>query len=143
MENRLALVNYLQSLCDIKNMNGSLLDYNIDIKTADWTPWQESVPSVEVDPKDIGPNILVPTVDTARHVDVLRMCTVLVLLTSRRVVARTQTLHSLRTTGLRKDAYIDNYLAFPAAIQHPRIELLKCDSTFSRAQIPQSPLRIR
>lgn len=73
LEARYKVVEYIQSIADMKSVEGSLLDYHVDVKTGMWTPWQQLVPTLEIEPKDVSSDIIVPTVDTVRHVDVLRM----------------------------------------------------------------------
>lgn len=72
-DSRLVFVEYLQSIFEIKDSEGCLLDYFVDVKTGAWTSWQGSVPAIKVESKDVGSDFIVPTIDTVRHVDVLRM----------------------------------------------------------------------
>jgi dynein heavy chain 1 len=72
LADRITFVDFIQTLPEAKGLDGSALDYHVDVKTASWIPWQESVPSIEVPAKDIGTDVIVPTIDTVRHVDVLR-----------------------------------------------------------------------
>ena len=51
---------------------GSLLDYDVSLPKAEWTPWQAQVPSVEVNTHSITQtDLVIPTVDTVRHEEVL------------------------------------------------------------------------
>ncbi len=50
----------------------SLIDYDVSLPQALWTPWQSQVPSVEVNTHSVSQNdVVVPTLDTVRHEDVL------------------------------------------------------------------------
>eukprot|EP01133_Synstelium_polycarpum_P001082 gene1082-1226_t len=49
-----------------------LLDYAVNIEDAAWSLWKNKVPSIEVDTHKVAsPDVVIPTVDTTRHVDVL------------------------------------------------------------------------
>ncbi|EFA77050.1 cytoplasmic dynein heavy chain [Heterostelium album PN500] len=49
-----------------------LLDYAVNIEDAQWSLWKNKVPSVEVETHKVAsPDVVIPTVDTTRHVDVL------------------------------------------------------------------------
>ncbi|PLB47277.1 hypothetical protein P170DRAFT_466574 [Aspergillus steynii IBT 23096] len=50
----------------------SLIDYDVTLPRADWTSWQSQVPSIEINTHSITQtDVVVPTVDTVRHEDVL------------------------------------------------------------------------
>lgn len=50
----------------------SLIDYNVSLPKAEWTPWQSQVPHVEVDTHSITQtDVVIPTLDTIRHEDIL------------------------------------------------------------------------
>ena len=50
----------------------SLIDYDVSLPTADWTPWQSQVPSVDINTHSITQtDVVIPTMDTVRHEDVL------------------------------------------------------------------------
>ncbi|KAK5108990.1 hypothetical protein LTR62_007624 [Meristemomyces frigidus] len=50
----------------------SLIDYDVSLPTADWTPWQNQVPSVEVNTHSVTQtDMVIPTIDTVRHEEVL------------------------------------------------------------------------
>ncbi|KAK5121795.1 hypothetical protein LTR85_004670 [Meristemomyces frigidus] len=50
----------------------SLIDYDVSLPDAAWTPWQNEVPSIEVNTHSVTQtDMVIPTVDTARHEDVL------------------------------------------------------------------------
>lgn len=52
--------------------SSSLIDYDVSLPRAEWTPWQSQVPSVEVNTHSVTQNdMVVPTLDTVRHEDVL------------------------------------------------------------------------
>ena len=49
-----------------------LLDFFVDIDSGNWVPWSTTVPTVEIESdKAASPDIVIPTVDTVRHVEVL------------------------------------------------------------------------
>ncbi|GEM09361.1 cytoplasmic dynein heavy chain 1 [Rhodotorula toruloides] len=51
---------------------GSLIDFDVQVSTGDWISWQNSVPTIEVETQAItSPDVVIPTMDTARHEDVL------------------------------------------------------------------------
>ncbi|KAK1146072.1 dynein heavy chain [Aspergillus melleus] len=50
----------------------SLIDYDVTLPRAEWTSWQSQVPSIEINTHSITQtDVVVPTVDTVRHEDVL------------------------------------------------------------------------
>ncbi|KAI9876759.1 MAG: Dynein heavy chain, cytoplasmic, partial [Pleopsidium flavum] len=50
----------------------SLIDYDVSLPKADWTPWQSQVPTIEVNTHSITQtDVVIPTLDTVRHEDVL------------------------------------------------------------------------
>ncbi|KAI9815391.1 MAG: hypothetical protein M1826_002067 [Phylliscum demangeonii] len=50
----------------------SLIDFDVSLPQAEWTPWQSQVPQVEVNPHSVTQtDIVIPTLDTIRHEDVL------------------------------------------------------------------------
>lgn len=50
----------------------SLIDYDVSLPDANWTPWQNEVPSIEVNTHSVTQtDMVIPTVDTVRHEDVL------------------------------------------------------------------------
>ncbi|MCJ1433426.1 hypothetical protein MMC27_002786 [Xylographa pallens] len=50
----------------------SLIDYDVVLPKADWTPWQSHVPAIEVNTHSITQtDVVIPTLDTVRHEDVL------------------------------------------------------------------------
>ncbi|KAG2345278.1 hypothetical protein BDR05DRAFT_908646, partial [Suillus weaverae] len=52
--------------------DNSLIDFDVQIATGDWISWQSKVPSIEIDaPAVTSSNIVVPTMDTVRHEEVL------------------------------------------------------------------------
>ena len=49
-----------------------LLDYRVSMETGEWGLWRDEVPILDVMPHQVGsPDIVIPTVDTTRHVEVL------------------------------------------------------------------------
>ncbi|KAJ3554185.1 hypothetical protein NM688_g3240 [Phlebia brevispora] len=51
---------------------GSLLDYDVQVNTGEWSAWQARVPTVELEAHSItASDVVVPTMDTIRHEEVL------------------------------------------------------------------------
>ena len=52
--------------------SSSLIDYDVSLPRAEWKPWQNSVPNVEINTHSItDADVVIPTLDTVRHEDVL------------------------------------------------------------------------
>jgi dynein heavy chain 1 len=52
--------------------NSSLIDYNVSLPQAQWTSWQNQVPTIEVNTHSITQtDVVIPTLDTVRHEDIL------------------------------------------------------------------------
>ncbi|KAI1416726.1 cytoplasmic dynein heavy chain [Hypoxylon sp. FL1857] len=50
----------------------SLIDFDVVLPRAEWTPWQNQVPTIEVNTHSITQtDVVIPTLDTVRHEDVL------------------------------------------------------------------------
>jgi dynein heavy chain 1 len=50
----------------------SLLDYEVQINDGAWHLWKERVPAIDIEPHQVlDTDVIVPTVDTVRHADVL------------------------------------------------------------------------
>jgi dynein heavy chain 1 len=50
----------------------SLIDYDVSLPDAAWTPWQSHVPSIEVNTHSVTQtDLVIPTLDTVRHEEVL------------------------------------------------------------------------
>ncbi|KAK5628509.1 hypothetical protein RRF57_004225 [Xylaria bambusicola] len=50
----------------------SLIDFDVSLPQAEWTPWQNQVPAIEVNTHSITQtDVVIPTLDTVRHEDVL------------------------------------------------------------------------
>ncbi|KAH8912297.1 hypothetical protein BR93DRAFT_871202 [Coniochaeta sp. PMI_546] len=50
----------------------SLIDFDVSIPRAEWTPWQNQVPTIEVNTHSVTQtDVVIPTLDTVRHEDVL------------------------------------------------------------------------
>ncbi|WVR09001.1 hypothetical protein IAU60_006061 [Kwoniella sp. DSM 27419] len=50
----------------------SLIDYDVELASASWIPWQSRVPTVEVETHAItSADVVIPTIDTIRHEEVL------------------------------------------------------------------------
>ncbi|GAM24388.1 hypothetical protein SAMD00019534_075630 [Acytostelium subglobosum LB1] len=65
---------YIQSIAITPMPPGTipLLDYAVNVDDGQWSMWKNKVPSVEVETHKVAsPDVVIPTVDTTRHVDVL------------------------------------------------------------------------
>ncbi|KAF8934382.1 dynein heavy chain [Dissophora ornata] len=52
--------------------NTSIIDFDINISTGEWVPWQSKVPVVEIETHTVAEaDVVIPTVDTVRHEEVL------------------------------------------------------------------------
>ena len=52
--------------------SSSLIDFDVSLPRAEWTPWQNQVPNVEINTHSItDTDAVIPTLDTVRHEDVL------------------------------------------------------------------------
>jgi dynein heavy chain 1, cytosolic len=52
--------------------SSSLIDFDVSLPQADWSPWQNEVPTIEVNTHSITQtDVVIPTLDTVRHEDVL------------------------------------------------------------------------
>ena len=52
--------------------SSSLIDYDVSLPSAEWTPWQSQVPSIEINTHSVTQtDVVIPTLDTVRHEDVL------------------------------------------------------------------------
>ncbi|KAK3936270.1 dynein heavy chain, cytoplasmic [Diplogelasinospora grovesii] len=50
----------------------SLIDFDVSLPQAEWTPWQNQVPTIEVNTHSVTQtDVVIPTLDTVRHEDVL------------------------------------------------------------------------
>jgi len=50
----------------------SLLDYDVQVASGDWIPWQSKVPVIEIEAHAVtASDVVVPTMDTVRHEEVL------------------------------------------------------------------------
>ena len=51
----------------------TLLDYEVNIEDGEWRPWKSSVPLMDIEShKVLSTDVVIPTVDTVRHVQVLQ-----------------------------------------------------------------------
>lgn len=51
---------------------GAIIDYDVSLPTAEWKPWQDQVPQIEINTHSVTQtDIVIPTLDTVRHEDVL------------------------------------------------------------------------
>ncbi|KAF8528024.1 dynein heavy chain protein 1 [Hysterangium stoloniferum] len=50
----------------------SLLDYDVQVASGEWMPWQTKVPMIEIEAHSVtASDVVVPTIDTVRHEEVL------------------------------------------------------------------------
>lgn len=50
----------------------SIIDYDVSLPNAEWTPWRSQVPSIDVNTHSIvQTDVVIPTLDTVRHEDIL------------------------------------------------------------------------
>lgn len=50
----------------------SLLDYDVNVSTGDWVPWQGRVPVIDIEAHAVtASDVVVPTMDTVRHEEIL------------------------------------------------------------------------
>lgn len=73
---RKAFGEYVTALSTIDNPlvseSSSLIDFDVSLPKAEWTPWQTQVPSVEINTHSVTQtDVIIPTLDTVRHEDVL------------------------------------------------------------------------
>lgn len=76
LETRAELGEYLRRESGIETPplapGSSLIDYDVEVSTANWATWATRVPTVEVETHAItSPDVVIPTIDTVRHEDVL------------------------------------------------------------------------
>ncbi|OQR99244.1 dynein heavy chain, partial [Thraustotheca clavata] len=68
-----ASINTVIPLPALTSDNTSLLDFEVQIKDGEWQPWIYSVPQLELEShRVLSTDVVVTTVDTVRHVEVLR-----------------------------------------------------------------------
>lgn len=52
--------------------SSSLIDYDVQVTTADWQSWQDVVPTIEIETHAVlSADVVIPTMDTVRHEEVL------------------------------------------------------------------------
>jgi dynein heavy chain 1 len=71
---RAQLGEYLRGITTIElpSGGGSVLDYDVDIKTAEWVAWEGKVPTIEIETQTVSQaDVVIPTMDTVRHEEVL------------------------------------------------------------------------
>lgn len=73
---RKAFGDFLAGLATIDlpplNDQASLIDYDVVLPDAAWSPWQAQVPNIEVNTHSVTQtDLVIPTIDTIRHEDVL------------------------------------------------------------------------
>lgn len=76
LESRAKLGNFVRDHSGIEvpslGLAASLIDYNVQVTTGEWLAWQKSVPTIELETHLVlSADIVIPTLDTARHEDVL------------------------------------------------------------------------
>ncbi|BGP45295.1 dynein heavy chain [Rhodotorula kratochvilovae] len=76
LDTRAAMGDYLrtQSGLDFPPLapGGALIDFDVEVSTGDWVPWQNSVPTIDIDTQAVtSPDVVIPTMDTVRHEEIL------------------------------------------------------------------------
>ena len=76
LRERRAFGGYISALTTIDtpllSESSSLIDYDVSLPQAQWTPWQSQVPNIEINTHSITQtDVVIPTLDTVRHEDVL------------------------------------------------------------------------
>ncbi|KAG0049018.1 hypothetical protein BGZ83_006135 [Gryganskiella cystojenkinii] len=52
--------------------NMSIIDFDVNINSGEWVPWQSKVPQIEIETHTVAEaDVVIPTVDTVRHEEVL------------------------------------------------------------------------
>lgn len=76
MAQRKTFGDYIAGLTTIDTPNlsafSSLIDYDVTLPKADWSPWQSHVPSIDINTHSVNEtDVVIPTLDTVRHENVL------------------------------------------------------------------------
>lgn len=76
MQERKSFGEFVASLSTITtpllNESSSLIDYDVFLPKAEWTPWQSHVPNIEINTHSVTQtDVVIPTLDTVRHEDIL------------------------------------------------------------------------
>ncbi|RKP34414.1 P-loop containing dynein motor region D4-domain-containing protein, partial [Dimargaris cristalligena] len=76
LDMRVQLSEFLQGITTVELPplgNGlSIIDYDVQLQSGDWLPWQSKVPVIEIETHKVSEaDVIIPTVDTIRHEDVL------------------------------------------------------------------------
>eukprot|EP00761_Pharyngomonas_kirbyi_P012437 gb/GECH01012464.1/.p1 GENE.gb/GECH01012464.1/~~gb/GECH01012464.1/.p1 ORF type:complete len:4713 (+),score=1227.40 gb/GECH01012464.1/:1-14139(+) len=73
IKDRVELGRFISSISTISMPDGELINYQVNIETGEWLPWSDSVPTIEVETQKCeSVNEVIPTIDTVRHVEVLK-----------------------------------------------------------------------
>ena len=71
---RVKLCDFIRSSTAITlpNFSGSLIDWDVDITSGEWLPWQIRVPTIEIETHNVSSaDVVIPTVDTLRHEEII------------------------------------------------------------------------
>lgn len=76
MEQRKAFGDHIAGLTTLDiptlSVSSSLIDYDVSLPKAEWSPWQTHVPSIDVSTHSVTEtDVVIPTLDTIRHEDIL------------------------------------------------------------------------
>ncbi|KAK3828336.1 MAG: dynein heavy chain [Benniella sp.] len=75
LELRARLGDFIRGVTTIElpqQANSSIIDFDINISTGEWVPWQSKVPIIEIETHTVAEaDVVIPTVDTVRHEEVL------------------------------------------------------------------------
>jgi dynein heavy chain 1 len=73
--NRIKLCEQIksQSTIEVPDSGGEMIDFEVVIDSGEWRAWEQSIPKLELEAhKCLATDVVVTTVDTVRHVEVLR-----------------------------------------------------------------------
>jgi dynein heavy chain 1 len=73
--NRIKLCSQIKELStiDVPESGGDMIDFEVVIDSGEWRAWEQSIPKLELEAhKCLATDVVVTTVDTVRHVEVLR-----------------------------------------------------------------------
>eukprot|EP00051_Salpingoeca_urceolata_P022687 m.374324 g.374324 ORF g.374324 m.374324 type:complete len:4620 (-) comp20005_c1_seq6:68-13927(-) len=69
---RSEMAQFIDQESDIPMPKGDVIDYEITVPEGEWSPWKDKVAVIELEGDSfMGTNVVVPTLDTIRHEDLL------------------------------------------------------------------------
>ncbi|TYZ65491.1 hypothetical protein PybrP1_001542, partial [[Pythium] brassicae (nom. inval.)] len=73
LANRVAFPVSAASMASASSADNSLLEYEVNLDDGEWRPWSRSIPQLDLEShRVLSTDVVVTTVDTVRHVEVLR-----------------------------------------------------------------------